>query len=131
MKIDTDLRLAIKSAAASQPSNNWQTQRQAHRDVIQALFNRKPSLRLESMNAKEKIRKSHKLDEEARAFYNSIGIRSDLDDIHDSAKFIAAGGKLPASSKCRWSYDAVMTEIAAAEPNGLKGILKKYGINWT
>lgn len=140
MKIDTDLRAAIRSAEKCQPvQNDYEARRKQEDATIADFFKRNPS----------KAKKCRKLAEDAiKAEALESSLRKKLCDHYglrfgdqrfqfsnyggaNNAAFIKAGGRLPESTKhIRWTFDKVITELASAEPKQLKGILAKYGIKW-
>lgn len=137
MKIDTDLRLAIKSAEKAQPQDDWRTRETANKAAIADLFKRKPAIGVAAKKLVEKSQKAYTAYEAAnKALCEQFGLRKDSDGFTFSncddghKRFAKIGGKVPSQTTRRWSFDAVMRELATATPKEGAAILKRLGINW-
>ncbi len=145
MKIDTDLRAAIRSAERCQPSSDHQKKRDADRAAIADLLNRCPKKKSKIIALIQKEIDADAAAKKAREdlckqfglrHYSHGGENIRLEELEFSncgkggTAFVNAGGKLPPMGIRRWNFDEVMSELAAAEPKRLQPILKKYGINW-
>lgn len=128
MKIDTDLRLAIKCAERAQPQDNYEARNQHRKESIAALL-KLPKYAARYKAAKKEVEKADKIRGKAVAFFDELGINIACDHIRDEPLFYKAGGKMM-QRKNRWSYDAVMTQLSSATPQEGAIILKKMGINW-
>ena len=128
MKIDTDLRNAIRSAHKAQPDEDWQTQAKAERQAVEALA-AKPKYAAAIKAARAKLKKAEKINEEASAIFKTLGISDQLHRIHNDEAFAKAGGRRPLS-KDRWNFDEVMASLAKATPKEGAAILAKLGIKW-
>lgn len=133
MKIDTDLARAVKAAVAMQPDNRKQNE-EAKAAALKKFLAGKHGAKI-----REAVRKkdaADKAEAESKQTLDELGLRyygknyRDSVGIDDEAKFRKAGGDLPAE-KLRWTYDGIMTELAAAKPADRDPLLKKYGINWS
>lgn len=138
MKIDTDLRLAIKAAANAQPQSDWRAEEDANRAAIADLFRRKPVIAATVRKLAARIKKAEQEEQEARQqLCEKFGLRTDGPDTFTFSQcgeggkktFQKAGGVLP-QKFVRWNYDTVMTELAKATPAEGAAILKRLGINW-
>ena len=137
MKIDTDLRLTIRSAEKAQPSEDWQGRQKRDDDAINAFLAGHPAkakkvhaLRSTECTAEAQANAARKelceafgLRHNGRAF--EFGHCGD-----GKMAFIKAGGKLPTAAVRRWKFDEVIAELAKADAKQATAILKKYGINW-
>ncbi len=137
MKIDTDLRLAIKSAEKSQPQDDWKMREESAKKAIADLFKRKPSIARDAKSLVQKSMKAYAVHEASvKSLCEKYGLRKDGDGFLFSncsggeGRFEKIGGKVPAKSK-RWTFDAVMRELATATPKEGAAILKRLGINWS
>lgn len=144
MKIDTDLRAAIRSAEKCQPSSDSSKKRDMDRaciaeflnrfpkkkDKIRALIQREIDADVASSKARGDLCKQFGL----RHYSHGGEIQIESLEFANCGKgagaFEKAGGKLPPIGVRRWAFDAVMAELAAADPKQAVVILKKYGINW-
>ncbi len=132
MKIDADLRAVIRSAEKAQPcrSLDYSQKAKAVESAIKAFMKANPKKASALKAAKKKYDKA-KIDKEAAAtFINSFGLRTTLTEFSHQGNFILSGGVPPKHIDEPWKYDAVVSELAAADPKDLKKILKKYDINW-
>lgn len=130
MKIDADLRAAIRSAEKMQPQDDWESRSRAAKETITALLKSRRYARAYQRALLQKKQGAALLDQ-ANEFFRSLGLSSGADRIEDDQKFVKAGGALPPPPLRRWKFDTVMAELAAApdEKAGAK-ILQRYGINW-
>lgn len=139
MKIDTDLRLAIKAAEKAQPQDGYDARNKREQDAVIKFFAAYP----------EKAKRARLLSKQAAAAYaryqaadeaicKEFGLRRmggsqsgfQLGGCGASPnRFVKAGGKLP-TRQVRWSADNVMAQIAAATPKEGAKIIKSLGINW-
>ena len=137
MKIDTDLRLTIRSAEKAQPSDDWSVRQKREEEAIAAFMSSHPS---KSRKIKALIKEEDEAEKRAQKARESLcelfGLRSNDQNIlsfsrcdNNQAAFIKAGGKIPTAGK-RWKYDEVIAELAKAEGKQATAILKKYGLNW-
>ena len=131
MKIDTDLRLAIRSAEKAQPyyNDSWSEQRERETAAIADLFKRKPALAKTAQRATAAIERHQKRVQVEVAKIRAIGLDTGLRTVGNEDAFRKVGGRLPDRKK-RWKFDAVMAELAAADEKEAPRILKKYGIKW-
>lgn len=132
MKIDTDLRLAIRSAIAVQKlakQNSWQERRDREKAAIDELIQRR-NLKPKVKAAKKQLDRIEVSRAKVALVFNELGISSELDYIRDDTKFIKAGGKLIPPLKSL-NFDGIMAELAAADPKQADHILKKLNIKWS
>lgn len=129
MKIDTDLRLAIRSAEKAQSQDNWET-KSAHRKESIAALLRLPKHAAKYKIACKQLQTSAKIRGLAAKFFDDLGINTALDHIHNDDRFAAAGGKMLPKKNVRWSFDIIMAQLVQAEPKEGAKILAKLGIKW-
>lgn len=131
MKIEADLRIAIRSAEKAQPCrDNWTERREAKKKSIADLLKKKPKLAKQIAMADKMGRRADAMLEVSKEPYERIGINRQLNDIFDEEKFIKSGGVLSGPMASRWKADSVIAELLAADKSQQKTILKKYGIKW-
>ncbi len=139
MKIDSDLRLAIRSAEKAQPQrNDWEAKRKAEAQAILAFFKRFPAKARKAIKLAEDALKAEAMERELRSkLCEQFGLKHNEQQFQFSNcgrnkdAFVKAGGHLPEQTAGqRWTFDAVMAELVAADPKQLKVILKKYNIRW-
>lgn len=129
MKIDQDLRQAIKSAERVQTKNlNWVEKRNAEKRAVADLFARKPALAKKINKAIAAVKKAEAARKVASEVIHAAGLScSDL-QITDKELFRKAGGQLAGGQA--WTSDQAIAELAAASPKDAPAILAKYGIKW-
>lgn len=138
MRIETELRNAIKSAERHQPSRmSWQDKQKLLNAAISALIktargNRIPlyqkqitSLENALTGVRKDLRKKYGLRIDGKGFALANG-----DSADSIRRFKRAGGKYPVDEKPNWTTDQVVAELVAAEPKAMHKILAKYGIVW-
>ena len=137
MKIDQDLRIAIRSAEKAQPSTDWSVRDAQNQKCIEEFMQRRPAKAAEINRHVLTIAKAEAAEKKARAaLCEGFGLRHDGTKLSfsncggGSVAFLKAGGKLPPTQGRRWAFDTVMAELAAADAKQATAILKKYGINW-
>lgn len=137
MRIETELRSAIKSAEKHQPQNqDWQRREKTEAEAI-AEFKRthqvaKASIARLVKESKAAADLAARLRKELCRRYGlrECGTRlATCGDKGGRARFIKAGGRLPKERK-HWTTDQVIAELVAADPKDGDKILRKYGINW-
>lgn len=141
MKIDQDLRAAIRSAEKAQPDvSNYEIRERAKTRAIEDFLKRCPSKAKHVAGLVASIQKGEKMASDAsKELCAKFGLRRYDNKLQFSRcgdggdAFVKAGGKLPPDRVPgeKWKFDHVIAELAAAEPKDLKRILKKYGINWS
>lgn len=131
MKIDQDLRIAIRSAERCQPDFGYRDQLGAEKVAISNLIKARPVVGSQVRRATRRLAVAAKSQEIARKILGDFGLRDGGERIWDEDKFVKAGGKLPGPQQKRWKFDCVMKELAAADPKQARSILKRYGINWS
>lgn len=134
MKIDSDLRLAIRSAIKNKPTN-WVIEKQQKQAAISDLMERNKLVRACVSEMRAIKLKIKTLSEQLDRVEKKTGLRFSYGDtasleIRDDARFEAAGGKLPIDRKPP-TFDGVMAQIAAApDSRVLNAILKHLNIIW-
>lgn len=130
MKIDTDLRLAIRSAYNAQHKDSTRVPEwRVNRDAAEA-FLKSPRGRSIKRKADRLEIQITKLRLTQVALFKSAGLGSCGDRVDDKAAFKKAGGSIPPDGPGLWKFDVVMAEIAAATTEAGQAIIKRLGINW-
>ena len=146
MKVDADLRQAIKAVAVSAKKSRYD--RDA-RTKAQSIAIRK--FCATSMHAKgvkvalakikaanAKARAADKEESDAQKVLASVGLRAYTEykqtevrlDIKDEEVFADCGGVIDARYSTSWDTEQVVAELVAAPEKDKTAILKKYGIIW-
>lgn len=133
MKIEQDLRIVIKAAAAA---SKQQDRSKTDRELIDEWMKRYPVSALAAKNILKKIDKAEAAKTAAKQSLAAFGLRpaswrerGDF-DIDDRGLFVEAGGKM-ATKKIEFSDDQVIAEYAAAKTQKeADAVLLKYGIVW-
>ena len=129
MKIDSDLRLAVRAAAKTQPQRNYQQEQDLQKKEVQRFLTSTPERAALHRKHQKNLLRARSLIADAEKFYGQFGLQSDGIRVWSDEKYKAAGGKLP-PERSTWRAEKVLGELAAATPAEGKAILKKYGINW-
>ncbi len=130
MKIDTDLRLAIRSAYNAQHKDStripdWRVNRDAAEAFLKSPHGRAIKQKTDRLDVQiEKLRIAKD------ALFKSVGLSFDGSHVNDKAIFKKAGGSIPPDGPALWKFDVVMAQIAAATPEAGQAIIKRLGINW-
>lgn len=138
MKIDQDLRAAIRSAEKTQLHYGWEEREKEEIDSINAFLAKHSGAAKHVRKLRADYIRHYKAFDLAREqLCKTYGLKLTGDNNVlrfagcDSAQqhFVDAGGKVP-TKKQHWKFDVVMSELAAAESKDANRILRKYGINW-
>ncbi len=142
MKIDTDLRLAIKAAERNQPQDTWTQRALREQASISDWMKKFPAKAKKALALREKAYKAAAIVSAAEAeLCKEFGLRRahEADNANkkfsfshcggNAEQFMRAGGKVHAES-IKWKADSVIARLAAAEPKDAALILKGLGINW-
>lgn len=142
MKIDNDMRQAIKAAHKHQPEATTAARNQARQAAVDKFLAERPVFKRKvTQLVKEEVRLRTKLEstrDKLKELLEPIGLDSyegrvylDRYNRHSrEERFTQAGGDLSALTKMEWDVDAVIAELAAADPKDATKILAKYGIRW-
>jgi hypothetical protein len=142
MKIDADLRAAIKAAEKAQPRDSWSERQKAADAAIHAFLKKRPSLKKKICLLLQSRASLQLALEEKTADLNKVlwplGLTANntkvcesfLNDDDDAERFVKAGGVLPKIPE-RWKSDVLIAKLAAADPKHRGSILKEHGINWS
>lgn len=130
MKIDHDLRAAIRSAHSAQRRNRdgfnrWDAEKKAIAEIAKI-----PAVGAKLRKAKTLRAKASLWNAAADDLEKSVGIHN-ANYIHDHALFQKSGGRAIIEPGKPWGFDAVMAELAAASEKDGKAILKRIGIDWS
>lgn len=129
MKIDQDLRVAIRAAANNQPRRDYSKERDFEKAEILRVVTSIPEWARAHKKHQARLKRAQKECAEAEKFYAHLGVVASLTGIRDYQKFKLAGGKVPPEHST-WKAEVVIAELTAATPKRGKELLKKYGINW-
>jgi hypothetical protein len=131
MKIDHDLRQAIKAACKKQPrqQSSWEIRERVWKEAMLTL----PESVKKTIAAKQKeIEKAKLTISKAQIVLTELGLNYSGECIEDEEKFLKAGGKLVKPERNEhWTEETAIARIAAAAPTDGAAILKEYGIDWT
>jgi|LakMenEpi03Aug12_release.lakeMendotaPanAssembly.Ray.scaffolds.fasta_scaffold191833_3 hypothetical protein len=137
MKIDQDLRAAIRSAEKAQPSTDYSVREKVNQECIDAFLKRFPAkakavnkLIADELKAIAAVAAARKLLCEKFGLRHYDGKIQFANCGEGKGAFVKAGGKLPSAKAERWKFDVVMAELAAADAKDCRKILSKYGIKW-
>lgn len=144
MKIDTDLRAAIRSAYTQlrKDDSTRKLNKQIEQESIKELLGRKPAIAALFLSAERKIEVLQRKIQDLRFAMDATGLkrRSYWDDnvkpntgfiIEDAKKFAKSGGRYAPKHVESWNYDTIMAQLAAASEKEGAAILKRIGINWS
>lgn len=130
MKIDANLRVAIRSAVkVANSNNNWQERGKLVKGAIEKLAST-TRYRTRIAKAVQNLKTAEVLQEKAYDVFASIGVNPDLDHIHDEDIFVDAGGVLPVKHQ-ELDFDKIIASLAAADAKEGAKIIKSLGINWS
>jgi len=127
MKIDQDLRYAIRAAEKLQPVEKTRCDIDAA--AIKAMLKRCPKHAQAIKQADRLTQQAKDLTIRAMAIYGSLGVSSSLQWINDADTFVKAGGKIEQPTK-RWRADVVIAQLAMADEKSGKKLLRDLGIRW-
>lgn len=130
MKIDTDLRLAIKAAVRqhNETKCDWTTYRNDQREAIKRLV-ASPKYRAKIKKAQDGLKQAEELRDRHSKIFNDLGISSDLDRINEEHAFEDAGGAVITKNKTL-DVDSILADIAKADKKQAEKIIKDLGIKW-
>jgi len=136
MKIDHDLRQAIKAAHDAQEHRD---EHKLRHDAAVHFLKKRPAVAKKLTNLRKKkdvaFAQYKALANPFEALLESLGLETCQDSYKvaygdfEKEKFVAAGGEF--NTRPKWNYNKVMARLAAAEPEARDAILREYGINWT
>lgn len=128
MKIDSNLRAAIRSAFNAQPKFSYASAADKCKEAAKALVQSNSEWTSAFRYIANRRQVIHDIENEIKTLLPNIGISEDF-SICDEGTFERFGGVIPVE-KPRWSFDAVMAKLAKCEPEEAEAILKEHGINW-
>lgn len=129
MKIDQDLRVAIRAAAKNQPARDYAAERAFEQAEIQRVVTATPLRKRLHILHQKRIANAKRILHQAESFYSDLGLSYELRNIYHDGKFKAAGGKQPPEHST-WRAEKLIAQLTAASPAEGRTLLKKYGINW-
>jgi hypothetical protein len=140
MKIDTELRAAVRSTAKVSKTTAYEYRAKSlERTQAQiADFISKPKIAAKLKKAKVLGAQLAKLRDKYSAIMDSLGLNDQSGSsyytsgyiVSDTNKFRQMSGHDVTAELVTFRYDHVMAELGQAEPSKRGAILKKYGINW-
>lgn len=130
MKIDTDLRLAIKAAVRLHNTTkcDWDAfhkEQAAAIKLVTAMPRHKKSIE----KAKADLAAADAMRAKAYKVFENLGINSDLNNVRNEDKFKKAGGTVVTKNKTI-DPDNVIAQIARADKKEAEAIIKQLGIKW-
>jgi hypothetical protein len=126
MKIDQDLRLAIRAAEKVQPAN----ERYNERAAIDAFLKKNKAARKALERATVYRDKGAEYYKKAKAVMAKFGLDDDASYVVDHDTFGRAGGATAPQRSGRWVAEQVIGRLLAADPKDRQKILLEYGIRW-
>lgn len=134
MKIDGNLRQAIRSAFNAQPETDWKEVSRQKQEAIEKWMDTSRGKRAKQIVTRlRKLRREcNTLSEElCKTFGLSASDKSIEIGSCDGSKerYLKMGGTLPERA-VKWNFDAKMAEVANASEADAKIILQKIGIRW-
>jgi hypothetical protein len=134
MKVDSDLRAAIRAAVKFQGVMTWFDKLKVQQDAIAELLKRNPAIKKRYIAAEKKLAKLRAAKELAEnqlyQFGFTLEARGNPGKVRDSEAFAKVGGKLPENYDQRFTEAQVIAELASAPESKRAAILKKYGMVW-
>lgn len=129
MKIDTDLRLAVRSVVtAARESESWQERNKREQKAIAELL-KKRSIAAKLQNAQRQFKRGEEIKRRAGKIFDRYGLSCSLSSIQNEERFIAAGGSLTKLIKFP-RVEVVLAQLASASPAEGAKIIKSLGIKW-
>lgn len=138
MKIDTDLRLAIKAAERAQP-HDYDGRDKREQEAIARFLKDHPAKARRVRALAKKAKRCYAEYQKANALiHDGFGLQTSENRGSgfcisgygpSQERFAKAGGKLPLKTT-RWKADNVIAQIAAATPKEGAKLIKNLGINW-
>jgi hypothetical protein len=131
MKIDSDLRAALRSAYNQQKyvDRDYAAKERAKKAALTDLFTRKPAIERNVKTAKRWLKLAEELNRKAHFVFENLGLDYRGDRMAHDERFKAAGG-VPPKCAARWNFDAMMHRLSLATPKEGAAIIKAIGINW-
>lgn len=139
MKVEADLRVAIKAVASEKKRSrwDWEGKKAANTKAINA-FMRGPhgdevrKAKAKKDKAKKMEQAANTMAQEAYAVLRKLGLSYSQGklDISDEDAFSENGGKYDPKYHGAWTADQVIAELVASPEKDKAAILKKYGIIW-
>ncbi len=140
MKIDHDLRQAIKAAHKHQAPLSESQKQKIRAEAVATWFNARPSLKKQVYSLLKKAKAHYDAyntaDDQIRKLLENTGLQRSMDepkiylDHYRQDRFTRAGGDVSKIEHSEWQVDEVIAELAAADPKDAAKILAKYGIRW-
>lgn len=131
MKIDTDLRIAIRSAVKLHNATkcDWNAYREDQVKAIEAVA-AKPRNKKMIAKARAQMALAKELREKASEVFNALGINGDLDRVDDVDLFKKAGGVMVTKNKAI-DPETILGRLATADSKEGARIIKELGIKWS
>ena len=131
MKVDADLRAALRAAEKGQ-QRNFETREQKRKErkaALDVFLKSSKPLAKKLKQAMADLRKAKAQVAAAEATMDKCGVSSYSMDIDNDEEFRRAGGDIAPVHEA-WKAETVIAELLAAKPQRFKAVLAKYGINW-
>lgn len=130
MKIDTDLRIAVRAAVKlhNETKCDWSAYHADQTKAIAAVA-AKPRNKRKIAKAKADMAAAKVIRDKAYDVFKALGINGDLDRVEDAELFKKAGGVLVTKNKCI-DADITLGRLATADDKEGAQIIKQLGIKW-
>jgi hypothetical protein len=136
MKLDNNLRAAVRSVCKASAPLDRETLRTVYRQAVEKFIGRNPKLWERRIKAHAKaVAAAQKADARVKAAgapFDEAGLstwRLPELQVQDHDTFLKAGGELPPLSVAR-NPDALISKLASASQQEGAAILKELGIKW-
>src|SRR5262245_19658500 len=135
MKIDSDLRIAIKSAEKAQNRDSGAEER-AKKEAVSSFLKSGTTQAKMVLKAHSNYKAAMAKCTESRKAVEKLGLRFDSESVtldYGSSSQDTFEKKTKTKIKHHqgpWRADRVILELLSADPNEGNAILKKYGIKW-
>lgn len=134
MKVDADLRVAIRAAVRCQGHLTWQDKLAIQQKAIAELLKRKPTLKRKYTATLKRLAKLNTERDRVKAELDSLGFtleaKGNPGKVFSVECFAKQGGNLPENYDQRFTEAQVVSELASAPEKRRQEILKKYGLDW-
>ena len=135
MKIDDNLRAAIRSTCKISQRPNRQSTREQYHEAVMKFIAKSPKLWERRIKALKKAsdasaKARDKVNQLAEDF-EKVGLNpwNPEIQIQNTELFVKAGGELPTTAIIK-DADTIIAKLAAATPEEGAAIIKELGINW-
>jgi hypothetical protein len=134
MKIDSDLRAAIKAAEKFQPRDSHEKRTERRSKALKAFYAKSPKAggirRAAKLfaQASELNAEAYALIKDTGLYHYNSGRSLEINDEDAFEKFSGIPIERPPGE---WKAERVISELLATDPKDAAKMFKKYGINWS